>query len=99
MDNEGNVEGIPVWDQVRFFTTWAPLLGFGQRFLGEPDAYKRTVIVSDAVEWIASQTKATVDDKFVRLIAAVLKTPEGEALVRGLVSLGQSVIAAGENVK
>jgi hypothetical protein len=41
--------------------------------------------VADAVEWLASQTKATVDDELVKRLADVLKTPQGEALVRWIV--------------
>jgi hypothetical protein len=38
--------------------------------------------VAEASEWLASQTKAQADDQFVRLLADLLKTPQGEALVR-----------------
>jgi hypothetical protein len=38
--------------------------------------------VSDGAEWIASKTNSTADDELVRHIADVLKTKEGEALVR-----------------
>jgi hypothetical protein len=40
--------------------------------------------VSDAAEWLASKTSAQVDDQLVRLLADILKTKEGEALVRFL---------------
>jgi hypothetical protein len=61
---------------------WSPLVGYGQRFVAEIDPYKKGIIVSEAAEWIASQTKATVDDQLVRLLADWFKTKEGEALVR-----------------
>lgn len=89
-----NCEGLPSFDQIRVLLSLSPLIGFGQRFVAEPDIYKRTVIVSEALEWCASQTKVEMDDKVVGLVAAVLKTPEGEALVRGLVVLGESFLAA-----
>jgi hypothetical protein len=38
--------------------------------------------VSDAAEWLASKTNATADDQLVRLLADILKTQQGEALVR-----------------
>ena len=46
----------------------------GDAPVGEEDA--------DGVEWVASKTKTQVDDQAVRLIADLLKTPQGEALVR-----------------
>jgi len=39
-------------------------------------------VVSDGCEWMASKTAAQVDDQLVRLLADILKTPQGEALVR-----------------
>jgi hypothetical protein len=61
---------------------WSPLIGYGQRFINESDPYRKGLIVADAAEWLASKTNATADDQLVRLIADVVKTPQGEALVR-----------------
>jgi len=73
---------LSVWDQLRLLQQWAPLVAYGQRFVGEPDEYRKGLIISDAAEWLASMTSSPVDDQFVRLVADVLKTKEGEALVR-----------------
>jgi hypothetical protein len=45
------------------------------------------VIVGEASEWLASKTKTTADDRIVRLLSDALKTPQGEALIRGVVKL------------
>lgn len=87
-------EGLPSWDQVRLLLSLSPLVGFGQRFVAEADAYKRTLIVSDALEWAAVQTRLSLDDAVAKRLAAALKTPEGEALVRELVALGESFLSA-----
>ncbi|NBT05574.1 MAG: hypothetical protein EBS54_02055 [Betaproteobacteria bacterium] len=63
---------------------WAPLIGYGQRFVNEIDPYRKSLVVSDAAEWLASKTNAQADDQLVRLLADILKTPQGEALVRFL---------------
>ena len=60
----------------------APLIGYLQKFATEGDPFKRGLIIADACEWLASKTTNRIDDEAVRHIAAVLKTPEGEALVR-----------------
>jgi len=73
---------LNLWQSLMLLQRWAPLIGYGQRFMAEADPYKRSLIVADAVEWLASQTQARVDDELVSKLAAVLKTPEGEALVR-----------------
>jgi HD-GYP domain-containing protein (c-di-GMP phosphodiesterase class II) len=50
--------------------------------VNEIDPYRKSIIVSDAAEWLASKTNATADDQLVRLLADILKTQQGEALVR-----------------
>jgi hypothetical protein len=73
---------LNVWEQIRLLSQWAPLLGYGQAFANASDPYKKSLVVADAAEWIASKTNAQVDDQLVRLLADILKTPQGEALVR-----------------
>ena len=73
---------LSVWDQLRLLQKWSPLIGYGQRFVNESDPYRRGLVVSDAAEWLASKTSSQTDDQLVRLLADVLKTPQGEALVR-----------------
>jgi hypothetical protein len=73
---------LSIWQQLALLQAWAPLIGYGQRFVQEIDPYRRGMIVSDAAEWLASKTNSQTDDQLVRLLADVLKTKEGEALVR-----------------
>jgi len=73
---------LNVWQQIQLLSAWSPLIGYGQRFVNELDPYKRSIIVSEAAEWLASKTKAQADDQLVRLVSDLLKTKEGEALVR-----------------
>jgi len=73
---------LNLWQSLMLLQKWAPLIGFGQRFVAESDPYKKGLIVADAAEWLASQTKAQADDQFVALLADLLKTPQGEAMVR-----------------
>lgn len=79
---EPNYEGIPIWEQIKLLSEWSPLLGFGQRFVAEPDAYKRAIVVADALEWLAAKSKTSFDDEFVRLVEDVIRTPQGEAVIR-----------------
>jgi len=82
---------LTIWQQIALLQAWSPLLAYGQRFLAESDPYKKSVIVGEASEWLTSKTKATADDRIVRLLADVLKTPQGEALVRGVVELVEEI--------
>ncbi len=73
---------LNLWQSLMLLQRWSPLIGYGQRFVSEVDPYKKGLIVGEAGEWLASQTAATADDQLVRLLADLLKTKEGEALVR-----------------
>ncbi len=73
---------LNLWQSLMLLQRWSPLIGYGQRFVAELDPYRKSLIVAEASEWLASQTKAQADDQFVRLLADLLKTPQGEALVR-----------------
>jgi hypothetical protein len=75
---------LNIWQQLALLQAWAPLIGYGQRFVNEIDPYRKSLVVSDAAEWLASKTIAQVDDQLVRLLADILKTKEGENLVRFL---------------
>jgi hypothetical protein len=83
-ENELNQYGASMsWlDQIKLFQEWLPLIGFGQRFMLEPDEYVRTIIVADACEWVANKTNTGLDDKVVALVVSILKTKAGEELVR-----------------
>ena len=73
---------LNIWQALRLLQTWHPLISYGQRFVQTVDPYAKGLIVAEAIEWLASKTDATTDDEVVRHVAAVLRTKEGEALVR-----------------
>lgn len=73
---------LSIWQQIALLQTWAPLIGYGQRFVNESDPFKKNLIAAEACEWLASRTDTKADDQAVRLIVDVLKSPQCEALVR-----------------
>lgn len=83
--------GLNIWDQIRLLQTWAPLIGYGQRFVQTADPYAKAVIVSEAAEWVASKTDAKLDDQLVKYLSDILKTPQGESLVRFLLAQAEAV--------
>ena len=76
--------GLNIWQQLQLLSAWSPLIGYGQRFVNTADPYAKAVIVSEAAEWMASKTDAKVDDQLVKLLGDILKTQQGESLVRFL---------------
>lgn len=81
-ENREYGSSLNIWQALRLLQAWAPLVNYGREFVGEADPYKKSIIVSQAAEWLASRTDAQVDDHLVRHVHAVLLTKEGEALVR-----------------
>ena len=76
-----------IFDQIILFQTWMPLLGYGQQVLAaKDDPYKQAVIVGDALEWMASKTSTQLDDEVVKMISAIVGTPQAEALIRWVVT-------------
>jgi hypothetical protein len=79
-------DNLTIWQKLALIQAWAPLLTFGQRYLSAFDPYAKAVVVGEACEWLASKTDSGLDDELVKHVAALLKTKEGEALVRWAVA-------------
>ena len=76
-----------IFDQIVLLQQFMPLLGYGQQLLAaKDDPYKQAVIVGDALEWLAAKTQTTVDDDMVKMLSAIVETPQGEALIRWIVA-------------
>lgn len=84
---------LSIWEKLILIQSWAPLMTFGQRFVATPDPYARSIVVSECCEWLASKTDSGLDDELVKHLAAVLKTPEGENLVRWVIVKAQGIKA------
>lgn len=85
-DNNINYGSMSIWEKIRLFQDWYPLVTFAQAFLGSVDAHQKAVVVADCLEWLASKSTGTqIDDELVQHLTAVLKSPQGEALLRWVV--------------
>lgn len=73
---------LSIWEKLLLIQAWAPLLTFAQRFVGTPDPYAKSIVVAEACEWLASKTDSGLDDELVKHLAAMLRTTEGENIVR-----------------
>ena len=73
---------LNIWQQIALLQAWSPLIGYGQRLVNESDPYKKSIIVAEALEWLASKTDAKLDDQLVKLLGDIVRAPQGEALVR-----------------
>jgi hypothetical protein len=75
-------ERLSIWQQLALIQRYAPLIGFAQRFVQTADPFRQGLVIAEACEWLASNTGSTLDDELVKHLAAVLRSPEGESLVR-----------------
>lgn len=73
---------LNIWQQLALLQAWSPLIGYGQRLVNESDPYKKSLVVAEAAEWLASKTDAKADDQLVKLLCDIVRTPQGESLVR-----------------
>jgi hypothetical protein len=73
---------LTIWQALRLLQTWSPLVNYAREFVATVDPYKKSLVVANACEWLASKTDSTLDDQLVRHVSEVLRTKEGEALVR-----------------
>lgn len=73
---------MSVWEKVRLVQEWYPLVTYIQAILATSDAHQKAVVVADACEWMASKSQTKVDDELVSHLSAVLKSPQGEAMLR-----------------
>jgi hypothetical protein len=77
---------LSIWQQLALLQKFSPLIGFAQRFAATVDPFQRSLVVAECCEWLASHTGSTLDDELVKHLAAVLRTPQGEDLVRWLLA-------------
>lgn len=86
MDGSENLFGenrLGLWDKIRLLHEWSPVLSYVQEFLATDDVHERSLVVSNFCEWLASKTPGTtVDDELVKHVDAILRTAEGEAMLR-----------------
>ena len=75
-----------IFEKLRLLAEYAPMISFLQRFAEESDIHRKAVIVTEAAEWIASRTELEWDDELVEHLADILRSEEGESLVRWILS-------------
>ena len=84
---------LSIWQQIALIQSWLPLITYAQRFIAAADPYAKSLVVSEACEWLASRTDSGLDDELVKHLAAMLKTQEGEIMVRWAVGKVQGMKA------
>lgn len=73
---------MSIWDKIRIIQEWSPMVTYIQAFLATNDPHQKALIVADVCEWLASKSQTKVDDELVSHLTAVLKSPQGESMMR-----------------
>ena len=73
---------MTIFEKLRLLTEYAPILSFLQDLATEDDPHAKAVIAMDAAQWIAEKTDVEWDEELIEKVAAILKSDEGEDLVR-----------------
>lgn len=74
-----------LFEKLRLLTEYAPLLAYMQNLVSEDDIHEKAVIAADAARWLAEKTDITWDEELIELVGDIIKSEEGEALVRWIV--------------
>jgi hypothetical protein len=83
--------GLSIIDKVRLLAAWAPLLAKLEAVaLAKTPAEKALALVA-ALRLAADKTKTDKDNNVLDRIEAVLKTPEGQALVEWFALVAQEI--------
>jgi hypothetical protein len=73
--------GLSIVDKVRLLAAWAPLLAKLEAVAAAKTPAEKALALIEALKLAADKTKTTKDDNVLELVEAVIKTPEGLALV------------------
>jgi hypothetical protein len=82
MMRKRRADTMNIFEKLKLLAEWSPLLTFAQQLASEEDMHAKAVIVSEAMEWVASRTDLEWDDELTSLLSDILVSEEGEALVR-----------------
>lgn len=73
---------MTIFEKLRLLTEYAPILTYMQDLVAEDDIHAKALIALDAAQWMAEKTDVTWDEELIERVAAILKSDEGEDLVR-----------------
>jgi hypothetical protein len=77
----GDYGGLSLVGRINLLVQWAPLLAKLEAVATAKTPAEKALAIVDALKLAANKTKTAKDDNVLELIEAVLKTPEGLALV------------------
>jgi hypothetical protein len=83
--------GLSIIDKVRLLAAWAPLLAKLEAVATAKTPQEKALALVAALRMAADKTKTDKDNNVLDRIEAVLKTPEGQALVEWFALVAQEI--------
>jgi len=74
-----------IFEKIRLISEYAPLLTYLQQLSDANEMTDKVSVAADAAEWIATKTELEWDDEVVSLVADILRSEEGAALIDWIV--------------
>ena len=74
-----------IFEKIRLISEYAPLLTYLQQLAEADEMTDKVSVAADAAEWIATKTEMEWDDEVVSLVADILRSDEGGALIEWIV--------------
>ena len=73
--------GLSIIDKVRILAAWAPMLAKLEAVAVAKTPHEKAIALVAALRLCADQTKTSKDNNVLDRVEAILKTPEGQALI------------------
>lgn len=77
---------MSIFEKLRLLAEWSPVLAYLQQLNRERDPHKKSIVVFEAAEWLASKTDTEWDGELIDLLSDIVASDEGEKLVRWIVA-------------
>lgn len=91
MDENEQVCGMSIIDKARLLMEWAPLLAKLEVVAAAKTPHEKAVAIVGVLRVAADKTATEKDDNVLDRIEAILKTPEGMALVDWFIMFAKDV--------
>lgn len=85
------VGSLSTLQKIRMLVDWAPLLSLAEAVSKAEGNQAKALAIVELLRWLSKKTSTETDDKVIDSLAAILKSPEGAAIVNFLVSLAGAI--------
>lgn len=82
-------DGLSTIQKIKLLIDWAPLLSLVEAVVKADGNQAKALAAVEVLRWLSKKTQTDIDDKVLDSLAAVLKSPEGAAIVDYIMKLAR----------